>query len=100
MAWKEISLEDLAEDLGLDYREVKEKHKLITRIKKVRKNRELSQAELADMVGLSQSRIARIEGGVGTKNMSFDLLFRILSALGYECRVSVRRMEDAESEAA
>jgi transcriptional regulator with XRE-family HTH domain len=100
MAWKEVSLAELADDLGLDYREVKEKHKLITRIKKIRKDRGLSQSELADMVGLSQSRIARIEGGVGTKNMSFDLLFRVLSALGYECRVSVRRATDLESEAA
>jgi len=100
MSWKNVSLEELAEDLGLDYREVREKHKLISRIKKIRKDRELSQAELADMVGLSQSRIARIEGGVGTKNMSFDLLFRVLSALGYECRVSVRKTSEIESEAA
>ena len=100
MPWKEMSLEELADTLGIDYQEVQEKHKLINKIKKARKDLDLTQTELAELVGVSQSRIARIEGGVGTKNMSFDLLFRILSALGYECKVTTRKIAAAESEVA
>jgi len=100
MAWDDVSLKDLAEELGLDYQEVVEKHKLISKIKKERVSLGLTQAELAQRVGLSQSRIARIEGGVGTKNMSFDLLFRVLTSLGYQCRVVARKLSDDSNKAA
>ena len=100
MPWEEKTLEELAENLGIDFQEVQQKHKLISKIKKARKDLSLSQAELAEMVGVSQSRIARIEGGVGTKNMSFDLLFRILATLGFECRISVRKSPEEQAEAA
>ena len=56
----------------------------------------LSMDQLADVVGVTQSRVARIEGGVGTKNMSFDLLFRVLLALGYEYKISMRKVSDTE----
>ena len=100
MPWEKISLKKLANQLGLDHDEVIEKHKLISKIKKVRSDLGWNQTELAERVGVSQSRIARIEGGVGTKNMSFDLLFRILAALGYKCTVSMKKVSEERSKAA
>jgi len=39
MAWKEIDLEELAESLGTNITEVKEKQKLISMIVKIRKGK-------------------------------------------------------------
>lgn len=95
MPWKEISPEDLAVELGIDLWEIRKKHSLIDQIKNERKKQGLTQSQLAALVEVSQSRIARIEGGVGTQNMSFDLLFRILAALGFECEIKTRRLNKA-----
>lgn len=95
MPWKEVSLEDLAVNLGIDLWEIRKKNSLIDQIKHERRKQGLTQSQLAALVEVSQSRIARIEGGVGTKNMSFDLLFRILAALGIECEIKTRRLNKA-----
>ena len=87
MAWKELSLSELAESLGVSLAEVREKQRLIDQIVKVRRDRRLSQAGLAKKLGLSQSRVAQIESGVGTSTISFDVLLNILTTLGYEFRV-------------
>ena len=34
-------------------------------------------------MGITQSRIAQIESGVGTAKVTFDILFGILDALGF-----------------
>jgi len=87
MAWKNFTLKELADHLNLDYKEVSEKHRLISVIKKRRQELKYTQEDLARVLNISQSRIAKIESGLGTKNVSFDLLFRILTALGFECKV-------------
>ena len=87
MAWKELSLSELADSLGVSLSEVREKQRLIDQIVKVRRSRRLSQAALAKKLGLSQSRIAQIESGVGTSTISFDVLLSILVTLGYEFKV-------------
>ena len=100
MPWKTISAEEVAEKFGLDFEEVKEKHKLIEKIKKSREKQGLSQQELAELVGKSQGYIGRIERGVGTKNISFDVLLRILKTLGYDYKITTKKVSDAESLAA
>jgi len=40
---------------------------------------------------VSQARIAQIESGIGTAKISFDVLFNILVALGYDYRVVTRK---------
>jgi transcriptional regulator with XRE-family HTH domain len=90
MPWKEVPLQKLAKQLGVDYEEVREKHRLIRQIAKLRKAQGLSQAKLATRVGVSQSRIAQIESGIGTATISFDILFRILGHLGYDCRIVMK----------
>ena len=87
MAWKELTLPELAESLGVSIAEVREKQRLIELIVKIRRDRRLSQAALAKKLCISQSRIAQIESGVGTSTVSFDILLSILVTLGYDFKV-------------
>ncbi len=91
MPWKELTLRRFAESVGANVAEVREKQRLIEMIAKIRKRQELSQAALAKKVGVSQARIAQIESGIGTAKISFDVLFNILVALGYDYRVVTRK---------
>jgi HTH-type transcriptional regulator / antitoxin HipB len=87
MAWKEMTVEELANNLGVNVKEVQEKQKLIQLIIKARKASGLSQTALAKKVGVSQSRIAQIESGVGTSKVTFDVLLNLLSVLGYDFKI-------------
>ena len=100
MPWETLELESLAEKLGLDYAEVKAKHELISKIKAVRNKHGITQVELAERLGKTQSWIAKVENGIGTKNVSFEVLFRILSILGYDYKITTRKVSDPESAAA
>ncbi len=91
MAWKEMTIETLARKLGVNAAEVREKQRLIEMISRIRKTRKMSQAMLAKKVGVSQSRIAQIESGIGTAQVSFDILLDILVHLGYDFRVITRK---------
>lgn len=87
MAWKEMTVDELAKSLGVDASEVREKQRLIHLITTTRKKKGLSQAALAKKVGVSQGRIAQIESGIGTGKISFDVLLTILTTLGYHYKV-------------
>lgn len=91
MAWKEMSIEEIARSLGVNVGEVREKQHLIQMIVRARKNHKLSQAALAKKVGVTQGRIAQIESGIGTVNVTFDLLLSILAALGYQFRIVTKK---------
>ena len=92
MAWKEMSLNELALSLGVSPYEVREKQKLIRRIVKTRKESGISQARLAKKIGVTQSRIAQIESGVGTSKVTFDVLLNILTALGYDFKIVSKKI--------
>jgi transcriptional regulator with XRE-family HTH domain len=91
MAWKEMSVNELAKNLGVNVTEVREKQKLMSLIVKTRKKLGLSQVQLAKKVSVTQGRIAQIESGVGTARVTFDVLFNILNALGYEYKIVSRK---------
>lgn len=91
MGFKTVDLRVLSEELGVNYFEVKEKQRLIERIVKLRGDHGLSQIELGKMIGVSQGRIAQIESGVGTSRISFDVIFNIIHALGFNCEVRLRK---------
>ena len=91
MAWKEMTVEEIAEELGVDAAEVIEKQNLIRLIAAARQEKKLSQAALGKMVGVSQGRIAQIESGIGTANVTFDVLLRILLALDYTFKIVARK---------
>lgn len=61
---------------------------LAARVAEQRRARSLSQAELADLTGTTQSAIARLERGVRPPKL--DTLLRIASALDCELVVELR----------
>lgn len=72
-----------SEFLGLTFAEaelIELKVKLALLLKKQRKIQNLSQNALADLMGSSQSRIAKIESG--DPSVSLDLIFRALLTSG------------------
>jgi predicted XRE-type DNA-binding protein len=91
MAWKEISVEKLAKSLGANVTEIREKQRLARLIVKTRKAKKLSQASLAKKLEISQARVAQIESGVGTAKVTFDVLFNMLVALGFDYRVVTKK---------
>ena len=90
MAFKERSVEQIAKSLGVNITEVREKQKLMRLIVKARKDKKISQVVLAKKVGVTQSRIAQIESGVGTAKVTFDVLFNVLSTLGYDYKIHLK----------
>ena len=100
MPWETISLEQLAAKMGVDFETIKAKHELIEKIIGTRKKYSLTQEDLANMIGKSQSYIAKIESGIKTKNVSFETLFKILSALGYNYKITTKKVSEPESLAA
>jgi len=87
MPWKELSTKQLAKKMGIDIHEVKEKQRLMKLIAEARKSKGLSQTALAKKVGVTQSRIAQIESGIGTAKITYDILFHVLSTLGYKIEI-------------
>lgn len=86
-----MSLQELAEDWGIDYEVYKIKAKLIERIKSHCEKNEISQRALAKMVpGLTQDRISKVfSGQVG--HMTIDKLVQILSALDIKVNISLKK---------
>lgn len=91
MAWKEMSIDEIAKNLGVDVAEIRAKQELVQRIVKARQAKGLSQAALAKKVGVSQGRIAQIESGIGTANVTFDVLLHILLVLDYTFKIVTRK---------
>jgi transcriptional regulator with XRE-family HTH domain len=54
--------------------------KLADAVKLLRKNRHLTQSQLAKLLGSSQSRVAKVEAGADS--VSLDLLIRSYFAMG------------------
>ena len=87
---KAQTLEELAENWGIDYQTFKIKSDLIDLIKAYCKERGISQRKLASMVpGLTQDRVSKIfSGQVG--HMTIDKLIAILSALSFKVSISTK----------
>ena len=82
--WKVGTVEDF---LGLSPEEsayIELKLKLSESLKRYREEKNLTQSQLAQIVGSSQSRVAKME--VGDPSVSVDLLIRSLFALGVSKR--------------
>lgn len=71
------------------YNEYGKQFEVAYQILKLRKQRKISQAELAQRVGTKQSNIARIEAG--QQNFSIDTLEKIAGALKREIKIEFVR---------
>ncbi|MBI2336840.1 MAG: helix-turn-helix transcriptional regulator [Deltaproteobacteria bacterium] len=86
-----MNIEEIADSFGINIEEVRAKQNLIQLIIKERKNKGLSQKSLAKKLGVTQGRIAQIESGIGTAQITFDVLLHILSELGYTFKIITKK---------
>lgn len=100
MAWETLDTEVFARRIGVDVSTINAKHELIDKIKKARIKQGFTQADLGKVIGKSQSFIAKVESGIGTRNFSFDVLLGILKKLGYEYKITTKKVSDPETVAA
>jgi transcriptional regulator with XRE-family HTH domain len=59
---------------------------------------ELTQSELAALVGVSQSRISQIESRVKVDKITFDVLLSILQAMGFGFSISTKKLREPDLE--
>ncbi len=81
------------EVLGLDDYDswlISTKNKIIASIVKARKQQSISQKELAEMLGTTQSVISRIEKGT-SRGITLDYLMRVVSALGISPNITLKK---------
>lgn len=91
------NIDELAHALGLspsDAMEMKVRRQIHDKIIWAAARAGLTHAELAKAAGTSRSRLTAILNG-NTAQVSTDLMLRILSALGYEARVTFTRKHAA-----
>ena len=91
MAWKKSDINKWALEHNIDVHEIDKKLKLRDIIVRLREKKGLMQAELAEQVGVSRSRIAQIENGVKLHKMSFDVLLRVVAGLGYTYNIVTKK---------
>lgn len=96
MPWATLTLEEFAKELGIDYAETRQKHDLVKKALAIRKKRGITQAQLAKRMKVSQARIAKIESRIGTDKVSFEVIFKMLAALGYVCRVTLSKVDSVK----
>lgn len=92
MSWKKVDLEKWADEMGIDINEIDQKLKLREMIVRIRKKQDLSQEDLAEIVGVSRARIAQIEAGIKLHRTSFDVLLRVLHGLGYRYKITANKL--------
>ncbi len=70
-----------------EYEKLKEEFELLDEILKARAEAGLTQAELAERIGTTQSAVARMETAIGKHSPSIATLKRYASALGYRLQL-------------
>ena len=74
-------------DVDKELKENESEYEIIRDIIRVRKEKNLTQKELAEMVGTKQSNISRLESG--SYNPSLELLKRIAIAMGKHLEIKI-----------
>lgn len=70
-----------------EYEKLKEEFELLDEILKARADAGITQAELAERIGTTQSAVARMETAIGKHSPSIATLKRYASALGYRLQL-------------
>ncbi len=71
-----------------EYEKLQPRYEIISQIIEARKARNMTQAELAKLVGTQKSNISRLEGG--NYNPSLDFLIKVASSLGKELKIRLQ----------
>lgn len=67
---------------------------LAEQIKKLRKERNLTQSELGKLIGVQRSQISKLENGMS--NVTIGTVVKIFNALNAQVNFSVDRMEEIQ----
>jgi len=62
-------------------------------IKQARKNKQLTQEQLGELIGVKKSRISKIENG---ENLSFAYVLRIFRAMGISAKLQLENIGDLQ----
>ena len=76
-----------------EYEKLKEEFELLDEILKARAEAGLTQVELAERIGTTQSAVARMETAIGKHSPSIATLKRYASALGYRLQLRLVRQQ-------
>ena len=71
-----------------EYEKLQPRYEIISQIIEARKARNMTQAELAKLVGTQKSNISRLEGG--NYNPSLDFLIKVAVSLGKELKIQLQ----------
>ena len=69
------------------------RQRIISKLTEARLEKQMSQAELASLIGTQRSNICRIESG--TQNLSLDMLIKISNALGKDVDMLLEERSDS-----
>ena len=83
---KEELLED--EEFKAEYDKLKPRYEVISQIIQARKEKNMTQEDLARKVGTQKSNISRLESG--NYNPSLDLLIKVARCLGKDLLVQIK----------
>ena len=72
---------------------LRSRQKIISKLTEARLEKQMSQAELANLIGTQRSNICRIESG--TQNLSLDMLIKISKALGKDVNMLLEERKDS-----
>jgi len=86
-SWEKLKKELLADsDTHQEYKALEPEYEVIRQIIKARMELDMTQSELARLIGTKQSNISRLEGG--DYNPSLQLLKKVARGLGKELHIS------------
>lgn len=80
------------EDVKAEYDQMNEEFAFLDEFLKARSNAGVTQAEIAERIGTTQSAIARLESGKGKHSPSLATLQKYAQALG--CRIELRLIKE------
>jgi len=86
-SWEKLKIELLADpDTYQEYKALEPEYEVIRQIIKARMEQDMTQSELARLIGTKQSNISRLEGG--DYNPSLQFLKRVARGLGKKLHIS------------
>ena len=83
---KEEFMQD--EEFQKEYEKLRPRYEVISKLIELRKEQNITQAELARRVGTQKSNISRLESG--NYNPSLDFLIKVVHSLGKELEIQIR----------
>ena len=89
-----VSFDSIKKDLMMDdefrdeYKKLQPRYEIISKIVKARKEKKMTQSDLAKKVGTQKSNISRLESG--NYNPSLDFLIKVANCLGKDLRIDMK----------